>query len=347
VSYRNGVFLPDSNLWLDPHHAVPFAVVSHAHADHMKAHGRVLSSPATAAMMQLRGARRCAFQHAEFSATTEIGEAEVALFPAGHVLGSAQVLVRHNDSRLLYSGDFKMRPGLSAEAIEVPEADIVVMETTFGLPRYRFPDRQSVADDIVDFCENSLRRGCAPVLFCYSLGKGQEVLAGLQSVSFPIYLHTKHFEMAKLYRQFGVELPEFHLYEPGQALDGVLLCASGCRRGAWFQSLQCIRTAYISGWALDRGASWRFGTDAAFPLSDHADYDELLEYVEKTGARKIYTMHGFDDAFASDLRARGYDAQPLKETAADPPFVKRSYRSGARRSTLQSTPQAKLPFGAA
>lgn len=327
VQYRNGVFLPDCNLWLDPHHAQPIAVVSHAHADHMKPHGGVLSSPATAAMMQLRGATLCRFDTADFGATREIGDAKITLFPAGHVLGSAQVLVEHDGRRLLYSGDFKLRSGLSAEAIEIPEVDIVVMETTFGLSRYKFPQREQVMAEVREFCEVALLSGNSPVLFCYSLGKGQEVLAGLHDFDFPIYLHQNHFEMAQLYQRFGIQLPPYRLYVPGRKLNGVLLCASGCRRGGWFQKLPNVRTAYISGWALDRGARWRFGTDAAFPLSDHADYEELFEYVERTSARQIYTMHGFDVDFARDLRRQGFDAQPLQSQADKPPFHSRPRRT--------------------
>lgn len=316
VQHQKGIFLPQSGLWLDPHTAQEIAVVSHAHSDHVKAHGRVLTSAPTAAMMQLRGTRRCEFQRMLFKEPIEVGGAQVSLFPAGHILGSSQVLVEHEGKRLLYSGDFKLREGLSAEAIEVPTADILIMETTFGLPRYRFPDCEEVMEQIITFCRRALEDDCTPVLFCYSLGKGQEVLAGLKGVEFPIYLHTKHFEMANLYRHFGVDLPPYQLYESSlhaedEALGGVLLCASGCRRGAWFNRLVGLRTAYISGWAVDRSAKYRFGTDAAFPLSDHADYAELLEYVERVGPREIYTMHGFDVEFAADLRSRGYQARPL------------------------------------
>jgi Cft2 family RNA processing exonuclease len=311
VIHDNGIHLPQAQLWLDPHGVRQLAVVSHAHADHMRGHERVLCTPPTAAMMRLRGATTSRFETPAFGETVEINGARITLYPAGHVLGSSQVMVEWEGRRLLYSGDFKLSPGLSAEAAEVPEADILVMETTFGLPRYRFPDREVVMEEVKTFCRESLNEGCTPVLLCYSLGKGQEVLAGLEGVEFPIYLHSAHWKMANLYREFGVPLPPYRRYWPGQKMEGVLLCASGCRRGAWFNELRCIRTAYISGWALDKGAKWRFGADAAFPLSDHADYDELLQYVYLTGARTIYTMHGFAAQFAADLRELGFDAQPI------------------------------------
>jgi DNA ligase-1 len=335
VLYQNGIHLPHNQLWLDPREVRALAIVSHAHADHMHGHQEVLCTAPTAAMMRLRGAATAHFQTPAFARTVEIGGAHVTLYPAGHVLGSAQVLVESQGERLLYSGDFKLRCGLSAEAAQVPQADILIMETTFGLPRYRFPEREAVMDEIKVFCREAINEGCTPVLFCYSLGKGQEVLAGLQDVQFPIYLHSAHWKMANLYRDFGVKLPSYQRYWPGQTIDGVLLCASGCRRGAWFNELRCIRTAYISGWALDRGAKWRFGADAAFSLSDHADYDELLQYVYLTGAHTVYTTHGFADEFAADLRELGFTAQPL--SASNSSFTRVRQRS---RAALKSYPRS-------
>jgi DNA ligase 1 len=315
VSFSNGVYLPDCDLWLDPHSARDMAVVSHAHADHTCAHKQVFATPATAAMMRLRGVVNCNYQLREFGESWQCNGAEVCLVPAGHVLGSAQVLVEKNGERLLYSGDFKLRSGLSAEAAIVPQADILIMETTFGRPRYKFPDSDDVFARIRAFCRDALECGETPVLFCYSLGKGQEVLAGLDGVEFPIYLHEKHFYMANLYREFGVTFPPYKLYRPGAKLDGVLLCASGCRKGRWFSQLERLhdlRTAYISGWALDPGAARRCRTDEAFPLSDHADYADLVQYVCQSGATKIYTLHGFAQEFAADLRDCGLDAQALE-----------------------------------
>jgi Cft2 family RNA processing exonuclease len=313
VHFRRGIHLPGPGLWLDPHDRQAIAVVSHAHADHIQRHEHILTSVATAAMMRLRGVARCRFHTLPYGQAAEMGEARLTLYPAGHILGSAQALVEWEGTRLLYSGDFKLRQGRSAESIEIPQADVVIMETTFGKPRYRFPETEQVVEAIRAFCRDAVAAGDAPVLFCYSLGKGQEVLACLDGLDFPVYLHSAHWDMASLYRDLGVKLPPFQKYQPGQKLDGVLLCAAGCRRSSWFARLSGIRTAYISGWAVDYGACRRFGTDAAFPLSDHADYDELLEYAARTGANTVYTVHGFADQFAGDLRRRGYWAEPLRE----------------------------------
>src|SRR4051794_25545156 len=223
VLFRRGIHLPGPELWLDPHDPQPVAVVSHAHADHIRQHEHVVTSVPTAAMMRLRGLARCRFRTLQFRQRVELGDARLTLYPAGHILGSAQALVEWEGTRLLYSGDFKLRPGRSAEPVEVPRADVVIMETTFGRPRYRFPETQEVVGQIVDFCRKSLEDGCTPVLFCYSLGKGQELLACLEDAGFPLYLHSRHWDMACLYRDFGVKLPPFRKYQPGEKVEGALL----------------------------------------------------------------------------------------------------------------------------
>lgn len=317
---QSGVYLPEHDLWLDPHHTRPVAFVSHAHADHMKKHGRVFATPATAAMMQARGAVKSKFHPMQWREVVAWNRAQVSFYPAGHVLGSAQMLVEAQGTRLLYSGDFKMRDGLSCEPIEVPQADIVVMETTFGRPRYRFPASCEVLAQIRQWCAGVMNREAIPVIFCYSLGKGQEVLAGLASLPFPIFLHAKHGQISEVYARYGISFPHFQVHEPGNHIDGILLCASQCKRSKWWEELtrkRRVETAYVSGWAL--GAHpFRFGTDAAFALSDHAGYDDLLEYVRLSGARQIWTTHGFDAEFAADLRARGYDAAPLRQAKRAP-----------------------------
>ncbi|HEX8465232.1 MAG TPA: hypothetical protein VF627_11495 [Abditibacterium sp.] len=286
----------------------------------MKKHGRVFATSATAAMMHARGAVKSKFHLLEWREPVKWGRAEVSFYPAGHVLGSSQMLVEADGARLLYSGDFKLRDSLSAEKIEVPRADIVVMETTFGHPRYRFPETAVVLQQIAKWCGEVIARGAVPVLFSYSLGKGQEVLAGLHNCGFPIHLHAKHAQMAAIYAAHGVEFPDYLVHQPDADFEGVLLCAKQCQRSKWWCELVAkrrVETAYISGWALGSHPN-RFGTQAAFALSDHAGYEDLLEYVRLTGARQVWTTHGFESEFAADLRARGIEARPLREAKAAP-----------------------------
>lgn len=313
VLSRGGVYLPSFNLWLDPHSSRPAAWVTHAHADHMKKHGHVFASPATAAMMRARGALKTRFRTLDWGEQVEWNGARISLYPAGHVLGSSQILVEgRGGERLLYSGDFKMRPSLSSEPIEVPRADVLVMETTFGRPRYEFPLLETVLDEVRSWCESALGKGQTPVLFCYSLGKGQELLAGLRDCGFPLSVHAAHAKICAVYAQHGVQFAPFETHQEGARVEGALLCSSMCRRSKWWRELERTHDlvcATVSGWALD--GTLRRDAPKGFALSDHAGYADLHEYVRLSGARQVWTTHGFEAEFAADLRALGVEAAPL------------------------------------
>ncbi len=315
VLSRDGIYVPQYDLWLDPHHSRPVAFVTHAHADHMKKHGHVYASPATAAMMRARGALRTRFHTLDWGERVAWNGAQVSLYPAGHVLGSSQIMVEGRDGqRLLYSGDFKLREGRSSETIEVPKADVVVMETTFGRPRYEFPSLDTVMDEIRSWCRDAIAQKHTPVLFCYSLGKGQEVLAGLHDCEFPVAVHAAHAKICAVYAQHGISFAPYSTFEDGQKLEGVLLCSKQCMRSKWWHDLQrthSLQCANVSGWALDGGSR-------GFALSDHAGYADLMEYVRLSGAKKVWTTHGFDAEFAADLRGLGLDAAPLTQAKKTP-----------------------------
>jgi Cft2 family RNA processing exonuclease len=316
VCFQRGIYLPGIDLWFDPQVPREMAVVSHAHSDHIQSHAVTLATPATAALVRHRLGRRNRCRLLPFGQRTEFPRFALTMVPAGHVLGSAQALVETEGERFLYSGDFKLKAGRSVEATEVPESDVVVMESTFGKPGYVFPSAEEVIAQIRGWVRGAWEDGLVPILFGYAIGKSQELLAHLEDLGGEILLERRVFEVVKLYEELGVRFPPYQLYRPGQAHDrSVLICPPGCRRSQELAAIRNRRTAYISGWALDRGAAWRFGTHTCFPLSDHADYPDLLEYVRRTGAREIYTVHGFADEFAADLRLRGFQARPLRPSS--------------------------------
>jgi Cft2 family RNA processing exonuclease len=313
VRYQSGIYLPAIDVWLDPTARRDRAVVTHAHSDHVRRHDCSIVTPGTARLIEHRYRPGTRFVELECGERTDFGAYALTLLPAGHVRGSAQVLVEHNGERLLYSGDVKLTPSHTAEPAVVPEADVVIVEATFGRPQYRFPPAEHVMQDILAFCRRALEDGCTPVLFAYSLGKGQELLGRLAGSGFDIAVHGTTFGVNRIYEQLGVEFPVYSRLDDG-TLDGkVLICPPQARRGPVLASLRRTRTAYISGWAVDRRSRYRMGVDAAFPLSDHADYDELLEYVRRANARQVYTIFGFAGEFAADLCRLGYDARPIKD----------------------------------
>ncbi len=313
VRYDRGVYLPQHDFWLDPRDAKCFAFVSHAHSDHIAPHREVVVSKRTAHLMQVRlpGLR---VEHAlSFGEKRSVRGVELMLLPAGHILGSAQCLLFGNEETLLYTGDFKLRPGKSAEQAEWRRADTLVMETTFGLPRYRFPPTKQVINTMVAFCGETIDAGGVPVLLGYSLGKAQEILCSLESAGLTPMLHGSVYQMTRIYERFGQSFCKYMRYNGNDVAGKVLICPPSANHSPMLEKIPRKRVALISGWAVDPGAVFRYQVDAAFALSDHADYDDLLRYVELVQPRRVFTLHGFAAAFACDLRTRGVEAWALSE----------------------------------
>ncbi|HKR21369.1 MAG TPA: MBL fold metallo-hydrolase RNA specificity domain-containing protein, partial [Pyrinomonadaceae bacterium] len=313
VRYERGVYLPAHDLWLDPWDAKRFAFVSHAHSDHIAPHEEVILSERTARLMQARlpGTR---VEHAlAFGEQRRVHDVDVTLLPAGHIFGSAQLFLIGADETLLYTGDFKLRHGKSAEPAEWRQADTLIMETTFGLPRYQFPPTEKVIAQIVAFARDAIDAGAVPVLLGYSLGKAQEILCSLDGAGLTPMLHGSVFQMTRIYEQFGQSFCKYERYNKNDVVDKVLICPPSAARSPMIENIPSKRVAMISGWAVEPNSIYRYQVDAAFPLSDHADYNDLIRYVDLVQPKRVLTLHGFAAEFARDLRERGIESWALSE----------------------------------
>ncbi len=306
VFLKKGVWLPQIGWWLDAQHGAPQSFVSHAHSDHIARHREVLCTAETARLMQERlgGRRKVTVLRFDEPHQLEFG-CEARLYPAGHVFGSAQFHATTEHGTLLYTGDFKLRPGLAAEPCATPRADVLIMETTFGLPRYVMPPVEEVRTALVDFCRQTLAEKATPVLYAYSLGKTQELVRLLGRAGLPLMLHPQSYRMTALYAELGMKMPPFAEFDQRRHAGHVVITPPQAPLLDWINPK---RTAAVTGWALDSSTKYRYGCDAAFPLSDHADFNDLLRFVELVQPRIVHTLHGFAREFAATLRARGVEA---------------------------------------
>lgn len=312
VNFHRGIELPLHGLWLDPRGRHPFAFVSHAHGDHIARHSEVIASPGTMRLMRARLGGRRQEHVLEFGERRVFGNFAITLLPAGHILGSAQSYIETDAGTLLYTGDFKLRPGLTTEAAQWCRADTLIMETTFGLPKYRMPPTEEVLAAIIAFCRETLDAGAVPVLLAYALGKSQEILCALLAAGLTPMLHESAWKMTRICRDLHPGFPAGdYRYRAGEAAGKVLIFPPSAMRNGTLASIARVRTAILTGWALDPDANHRYGCDAAFPLTDHADYPDLLRYVDLVQPRRVLTLHGFAAPFATDLRARGIEAWAL------------------------------------
>lgn len=311
IHHRKGVWLPQIGWWLDAQARAAHSFVSHAHSDHIARHREVLCSPATARLLHARlpGRREETLLPFGRAHALEFG-ATATLHPAGHILGSSQILLETEEhGSLLYTGDFKLRPGLAAEPCVTPHADVLIMETTFGLPQYVFPPESVVIAGIIEFCRRALTDGITPVLLCYSLGKSQEVLRALAPAGLPVMLHAETLRLTRICEQLGQVFPAYRDFAGNEAAGHVVICPPHAQ--GLLKRLPARRTAVVTGWALDSGAIYRFRADAAFPLSDHAGFDDLITFVERVQPGRVLTLHGYAREFAQTLRARGWDAMAI------------------------------------
>lgn len=334
IHFNEGIHLPQIGWWLDARRGQFRGFVSHAHGDHIAGHREILATRPTANLMKLRipGKRRETILEFDQPWQAEFG-CELRLFPAGHVFGSAMLHATTEHGSLLYTGDFKLRPSAAAEICATPCADVLIMETTFGLPRYVFPPSEEVDRGIIDFCQRALDDKVTPVIYAYSLGKTQEVLQIVGRAGLRVMLHPHCHRITQRYSDLGMKLPPFSLLELGQHAGHVIIAPPMSGQTEPLTWINPKRTAIVTGWALDSGAAARSGCDAAFPLSDHSDFPELLAFVDRVQPKIVYTVHGFTREFAATLRARGMEAyslahrKPNDKNQALFPFVARLPRT--------------------
>lgn len=301
------------NLALDASRPQSQAFVSHAHLDHMAGHQFALCTEPTARLYQLRfGPRRV--RTLTFRTPLTWGPLELTAYPAGHCLGSSMLHVRDRESgkTLLYSGDFRLGPAATAEPAEVPQADIFIMESTYGHPRYRWPPRAEVTAELVQAVRAAFARGQTPLIYAYTLGKAQEVTHILTSAGIPVLQHPHVFAVSQVYVQCGMQLGDFRPYERAPVAGAAVVVPPRFHEARALPGLSKICPIAVTGWAQDRQAAARWGTEQMIGLSDHADYDELLEAARLSQAREIYCTHGPVE-FVDRLRAKGYNAKVLPQ----------------------------------
>jgi len=305
-----GVLLPGPKLALDTSAPGFASVVSHAHGDHIPWDAReAWASPETADLLAIRKPD-LRVRVLPWREPTRVGAARVTLFPAGHILGSALTLVEFEGSRLLYTADTKTRDALTTPRAEFPEADTLIVESTFGLPIYHFPPAEALRASAVAFAKETLAAGEVPVFLGYALGKGQEILAILTEGGVPTIAHGALGTMCAVYERHGARFPTTRPYVAGDVEGAALVVPGSFREHPMITKLDA-RIAYCSGWAMLSKSRVQMDADLLLPLSDHADYPGLLEIVEKVKPRKVYANHGYADVFTHLLRKKGMDATPL------------------------------------
>ena len=306
--WREALYVPAADLWLDPGRRVARAVVTHAHGDHIGRHHAIFATKETAALMCAR-LGPLNVTELSFGEWRDVGGGcRLRLHPAGHILGAAQVEIERGSERLVYTGDFRLERSETCTPAAIVPCDVLVMECTFGKPHYRFPPRSEVVPLLAADLAQVLAEGGTPILLAYAVGRGQELMKLLEPYPLQLALAPALHAMVKIYEEQGIRFGPYEMARPGQTSGKVVLVPPHASTSQLV--LQARKPVLIAatGWARDGAPPYR--ADRSYALSDHADFDELMRYVEEARPREVYTMHGFDE-FRDHLRARGVFAHPV------------------------------------
>jgi len=306
-----GVHVVPADCWIDPGRAVDKALVTHGHADHARGgHGETIATPETLAIMELRyrtGAEDSSGEIPSRAVPCAYGETirlpggvDATYIPAGHVLGSAQILLEHAGERVIITGDYKRRADPTCAPFEVAPCDILITEATFGLPVFTHPP---IADEMAKLLGALADNPDQCVLVgAYALGKAQRVIAELRAAGHtqPIYLHGAMEKMCRLYEEHGVALGELRLVADHTKDDmrGHIVIAPPSALGAdrWSRRLPDPITAMASGWMRVRQRARQRGVELPLIISDHADWDELTQTIEEVNPSEVWVTHGREEA---------------------------------------------------
>ena len=312
--HPEGIYVAPGDFWIDPSQPKPSALVTHGHADHARGgHGKVLATAGTLAIMGVRYGEQNG-QVAAYGESVRVGDVTATFVPAGHVLGSAQIVLDHAGERIVVSGDYKRRADPTCARFEPVPCDVFVTEATFGLPVFRHPDTtQEIAKVTTALADNPDR--CV-LVGAYALGKAQRVIAELRQLGHdaPIYLHGAVQRLCDLYVALGVDLGDLR---PAAGLKAaemkghVVIAPPSALNDRWSRRLPDPITAMASGWMRVRQRAVQRMVELPLIVSDHADWDELTSTCTELAPTEVWVTHGREEALVHWCQTRQIKARAL------------------------------------
>ena len=319
----SGLWCDAGRFHIDPWEPVERAVITHAHGDHARpGSATYLCSTSSEPLLRRRFGADVIIESLPHAQPLRLGDVDVSFHPAGHVLGSAQIRIEGSDGVWVVAGDYKRAADPTCDLFEPVTCDVFVTESTFGLPIYRWDPTEAVIDDIASWWNINRDAGRTSVLFCYTIGKAQRLLAELMRVTDrTVYVHGMMLGMIDAYRQSGIAMlpvePVIERTSRGRSkaasFAGELVLAPLSARGTpWMRRLGDISDAFASGLMRVRGVRRQRGYDRGFVLSDHADWPALIQTIAETSASRVLATHGHAEPLARYLSEQGLESGVIR-----------------------------------
>jgi putative mRNA 3-end processing factor len=312
--FPEGIYVKPADAWIDPSQPKPRAMITHGHGDHARGgHGQVWATAETLAIMECRYGPQKGTEVA-YGEAIRLGEVDVSFVPAGHVLGSAQIVLEHKGERVVVSGDYKRRPDPTCAPFEPVPCDVFVTEATFGLPVFRHPETSSEIDRLLGRLHENPER-CV-LVGAYALGKAQRLIAELRCRGHdsPVYIHGALQRLCDLYQEQGVDLGELRPAtgaKKDELRGHIVVAPPGALNDRWSRRLPDPITAMASGWMRIRQRARQRNVELPLIVSDHADWDELTATIEELKPREVWITHGREDALMHWCMTRQIKAREL------------------------------------
>ena len=315
---KSGLYCPQGDFYVDPWRKVDRALITHAHADHARwGSKKYLAADTCSQVLRIRMGADADLEFQPLRKPITIGGVKVTFFPAGHILGSAQIRIERNGESIVVSGDYKRQADATCLPFEPVRCNTFITESTFGLPIYRWPSSESVFDGINQWWRSNQTEGKCSMLLAYSLGKAQRLLAGVDASIGPIYTHGAVEKLNAGYREAGVSLPDTTYVGSvdAKAIDwtqALVVAPPSAVGTSWAKRFGKISVAMASGWMQIRGTRRRRSMDRGFILSDHVDWADLMKSIKETEAENVWVTHGYSDIVARHLSELGYNASVVE-----------------------------------
>ena len=307
IRYKDGsLYCESADVWIDPTSPVKTALITHAHFDHF-AFGcnEYFSTKETAILLRERVKDNINIKTFDYGEEFKINGIRISFHPSGHILGSSQIKFIFAEEKWLITGDFKLQKDETCKEYEVVKTDYLISECTFGLPIFKWDATNKIAVNIAKWITNSPDK--TSLLFCYSLGKAQRLLNEISKTNFKgnIYSHSSIEKINNCYKKLGISIINTTKIENKNKIDelkgSLIMLPPSLSKGSYLKNFKNIQTAFASGWMSIRALRKRSGYDKGFPISDHADWDGILEVVKKSEAKNVFFHHGDSEALSKYL----------------------------------------------
>ncbi len=312
-----GLYCPQANLHIDPWSSVENSINTHAHRDHISfGCGSYLCSEESKGVLGIRVGKDQKIEGLPYAKKININGVTISFHPAGHIIGSSQILLEFRGKKLVITGDYKLEKDKSCTAFEPVQCDTLITECTFGMPVFNWSNFGREYEKLVTWWKKNKENNIVSVVYAYPLGKSQRILSMLADVGETVFIHRSLKPYVEEYEKLSVKFPNYEIIGDQRADEirhsGLIIVPNGLANSKLIKSLGNVSEAQVSGWVSIRGLKRRRGVDRGFVISDHVDWAGLQKSIVESRAEKVIFTHGFTEVCSRYAKEQGLDSTTIE-----------------------------------